>query len=303
MDNSFNELLEREEKGQYEKIDLKKIPSRLNVFLILGIVIAALASMGEIAFTVGEAVNITLLVVFIYVISLMIYRNVYQDNMYKAKQSDEYRAAESEYHEIAKEVYDKGLASRLSELCSRYRKEELKAFRTEVLEDMCIKYGDYEKSYFDKTKKDLKKMQLSKATIKCILKANKARGIYISQDMLLSGDCAPRRRDKVFLRTSERREASDRTKHAVSGLLKTVLVGVVGISVAFDFSLEAIAQWAVRMMPVVAAALSAGPAGRSNIFDVAIPYLKKKTEVLKTMLVWADEDAKIPSAAERSATK
>ncbi len=289
MDHELDKYITGEEKEAYAKIDLKKIPSKLNLFLVFGIIIAALASMGEIAFTLNEAINITLLVVFIYVISLMIYRNVYQDNMYKAKESDEYKQAEAEYREIVKSAYDKGLTSRLGELCSRYRKEELQAYRTELLEDMCIDYKGYEKQYFGKTKKELKKSGLSKAAIKCVVRANKARGIYISQDMLLSGDSAPRKRNKMFARTSERREAQDRTRHAVTGLAKTVLVGTIGISVAFDFSLQAIAQWAVRMMPIVAAALSAAPAGRSNIFDVAIPYLKKKTEVLKTMLVWIEE--------------
>ena len=53
------------------------------------------------------------------------------------------------------------------------------------------------------------------------------------------------------------------------------------------------------MMPIVTAVLTAAPAGQKNVFNVAIPYLKNKTAVLKTMLAWAampEENQKEPSS-------
>jgi hypothetical protein len=242
--------------------------------------------MGEISLSINSAINITLLVAFIYVISRMIYGNVYADNMMRAKESDEYKSAIQEYNEMTSIVYEHGIASKLPELCLRYREEELRAYRTAILADMCITYDEYVEKYSGASHKDLISLGLSKDIIACIERAQNAKGVDISPDTLLSGDSAVRQRNKIFSRTSERRRMLDLTKDAVGALAKTLLVGVVGVSVAFDFSLAAIVQWGVRMMPIVSAAISAAPAGQRNIYDVAIPHIRKKTEVLKLMLSW-----------------
>ncbi|MBR2342994.1 MAG: hypothetical protein IKA64_01925 [Clostridia bacterium] len=279
-----NELLKTS-----EEIEVKKIPTRLNVFLILCVIIAALASMGDLTLSIKEAASISALVLFIYVVSRMIFHNVYTENVLIAKEGEEYRSVSEEYRKISSEIYDRGLFPKLPELCLRYREEELRAFRSEILSDVNISYEVYEKSYRGKSRAELKRLGLSRSARYAIARANAAKGIYVAQDTLLSGDCKPRKRGDLLRRSSERQQRNDYIWNGASGLLTTVLAGVIVISVVFNFSLHTVIQWAIRMTPIATAALTAAPAGRRNVTSVAIPYIKNKTSVLKTFIAWETE--------------
>ena len=261
-----------------------KIKPNLNVFLILSVVIAAFASMGDLTLSIGEASNITVLVIFLFVISRMVYHDIFVENMDEARKSEEYKAAKSEFDEISNKVYESKLVSKLPLLCARYCEEELKHRRTLILLNTGIDYETYEKKYRDKSKEDLIKLGLTKTTVKSISKANKAKNMNLSSDILLSDEMDSVNMQDPRKMSADRKQFAAELKSGITAFLKTTLVGVISISVAFDFSLESVAQWAIRMMPIVTAALSAGPAGRRNVFKYEIPYIKIRTYILKVIL-------------------
>lgn len=53
---------------------------------------------------------------------------------------------------------------------------------------------------------------------------------------------------------------------------------------ALEPSLETVALWGVKMLPVVVAALTARNSGTKNVLETLIPQLKRKTAILRSFV-------------------
>ena len=294
MDNEFDMLDER-------KRESLSLPNAVNIFLIAAVVIAALLSMGELTLSWSGALNISLLVIFLYLVASLVYRNNYSGGMAKGKLSEEYKRAKTEYDEAVKAINELGLLPCLPELCIRYREEDLRYRRTEVLSDMCIDYDLYEEKYLGKSEEDLRDSEekLGEDEVKCILKANKLKGIRITRNILLStgegGDFAEKLLNVFNLARSVSVESVTRQRidlglNMLSRAATTILAGVVGISLMVEsFSLQFVAQWAVRMLPILFAAIGGNSAGVKNVLETLVPSLERKTAIMKVLIAWGKE--------------
>lgn len=276
-------------KPEIKRITLGNLKNTTTLVLIVGTVIAALVSMGEITLTMTGLRDLTLLCCIIFLISSLVYSTRYEASMEAAKQEDDYKETVAEYEEQKKKIHEKGLITELPRLCLRYREEDLKNYRSEILSDACISYDTYAEKYKDLTKKELEAAGLPKGAIRCILKANKATGVRLSSSELMSAKKQSWIRRAAISFSSETKQSIDTALNVVTRLATTFLSGAVVITVIFDPSLKAIAQWAVRMLPVVSAAISATVAGRRNIKNTAIPYYRRITEVIKLCIKWSEE--------------
>lgn len=273
-------------------LDTAKIPKLFNIGLILLIIIAALVSFGEISFSAGDVRDLSLLAVVIYVISTLVYRNNYTGGMNKGKTLPEYTEARAAYDEVKAEVMSHDVLPHLPALCVRYCQEELKQYRATILSTACITYDDYAKEYINKNETELKELGLAESSIKVVMRAGKAKAKHLDPNALLSEDGAR----LIFKRrilgvSSKARENFDFGLNAVTRALITVLSVVIIVAIAFDFNLETLATWGVRMLPVLWSALTSTAAGIKNVLYTLIPQMQRKTEILKTIFaLWTKEE-------------
>lgn len=266
-------------------LDTAKIPKIFNIGLVLLIIIAALVSFGDITFSAGDVRDLSLLVVVIYVISTLVYRNNYTGGINKGKALPEYTEAKAAYDEVKSEVMKHDVLTKLPELCVEYCKEELKQYRATILSTACITYDDYAKKYINKDEGKLKELGLPEAAVKVVLKAGKAKTKHLNPNALLSEDGAGLLFQRRMLGLSSKvRENFDFGFNAATRALITMLSGVVAVTIAFDFSWETLAMWGVRMLPVLWSGLTSTAAGIKNVLYTLIPQMQRKTEILKTIL-------------------
>lgn len=289
----------------------KKLPSSTNIILIILVIIAALISLGEFKLTLTGIVNVSVMVIALYIIASIIYKSTYIDSLAKEKEGSEYLAAKQAFDEACKKIYDKGLLTKLPEMCITYSREELKNTRTSLLIDACIPYELYDTEYRGKTAEQLRAMELPEDTVRCILIANKAKAMRLTPTALLSSGedqpIAERILKQFGIRRgigmeSKTRQQIDMSANMISRAVTTLLVGAVGVSVVIDeFSLETIASWALKMLPIATAAMSGASGGKHNVHDTLIPQLERKTKIINTMIA-TEEHSPITTAAPSTNT-
>ena len=284
---SFDDIATTEVK----KISSYALANTTTIAILLGTIIAALVSMGEVTLTMSGMRDLTLLCCVIFGVSSIVYSARYEASMQSAKNEEAYKTVINEYNHCKAEIHSRGLVTKLPHLCMRYCAEELRIYRSEILADACIPYDVYFNKYRGLSKSDLESLKLSNNEIKCILKADRAKGIRLTSAELMSGKKNSVFRFSVLSFAPETKQVIDTSLNVISRLATTLLSGAVVISIMFEPSLKAVAQWAVRMLPVVTAAISGTIAGQKNVINTAIPYYTRLTEILKTCIKWNSEEA------------
>lgn len=279
-----------------------KMPGAMNLVLIVIVMIAALVSLGELSITPTGVVNVSLIVAVLYIISSIMYKNSYAEYIEREKDTEEYKRVRGEYDNVIKEIYDGGMLERVPDYCVRYAKEDLKHCRTSVLLDACIPYERYEEKYVGLSEEDLRSEDLGEDAIKCILAANKIKGISLSANALMSTGEELTLTERLLRRLgwrrgigmeSSTRQRIDMTTNMISRAITTLLAGTVAISVVLDdFSIETISLWAMRMLPVAIATLGGKSGGARNVRETLIPQLERKTKIIRIMLAWDKEREK-----------
>ncbi len=278
--------VENDEVFIEEKQNVKvKVPNAINIVMIMCIIIAALLFLGEITLTFGSLINVSLMVAIIYLIASIAYRTNYQKGMYAAAREEEYIKTKEAYEGVKNEIYTLGIAPILSDYCIKYTERDLKAYRTSILADACVRYEQYEKEYMNKSYQELVEAGVSKAAAKCISRANKAEGIKLNTNMLLSADSSARKHRGLGMSTSTKRKV-DFTTNMFFRFVTTLLSGTVVVDVVINPSWQALAQWLIRMIAVFWAAVSGYNAGVKNISETTVSYLSRKTEILKIFIAW-----------------
>jgi hypothetical protein len=222
------------------------------------------------------------------------YKNAYAGAIEKGKQTEPYLEAKRAHDEVVKEIYDNGLIAKLPDMCIEYCKEDLKHCRAQILLDACISYEVYEAEYLGRSEEELRALDLPQDAVKCILAANKTRGLHLTAGALLSDGEGTTLIERVMRRfgfrrgigiESRTRQQIDFTTNSVSRAITTCLAGAVTISIVLeDFSVETLALWAMKMLPVAIAVLGGNNGGARNVTDTLIPQLEKKTKILKTIM-------------------
>lgn len=275
-------------ENQFEFLELdteKKMPRMVNIGAIFAIVLAALLSMGEVAFSWNGLRDLSLLVAVIYVVATLIYKNNYAGGILRGKASDGYKEAKREYDEVKAKITSTDVLPKLPELCVEFCLEELKQYRATILAGACITYDAYVENYINKGDKELKKLGLTDRAIKCVTKADRAKAKHFDPQSLLSEEGSR----LIFRRSilgvsSKMRERIDFGTNAFTRAATAVLSGMIAVNILWDFSFAMIATWGVRMLPILGAAISSTAAGVNNVMYTLIPNIRRKTEIMRAIL-------------------
>ena len=266
-----------------------RLPGAINLVMIFCVVIAGLLFLGEIKLTFGSILNISLLVAMIYLIASIAYRNNYQNGMYAAMKNEEYIRTKEDYENAKSEIFSLGIAPKLADYCVRYIESDLQKYRTAILSDACVPYNVFETNYLGKTYEELLEMGLPKKAAQCIKRANNASGIKLNTSILLTSDSNSYKHRGLGTSTIKKRNL-DFATNMVTRLLTTLLSGTIVVDVIINPSWQSLAQWSLRMIAVLWAAVSGYDAGVKNISETTISYMSRKTEILKIFISWHEKE-------------
>jgi hypothetical protein len=249
--------------------------------LMLGalVMIAAVVSFTDFSFSVGSFANFTALTIFLYIITMFVYRNRYSKGISRGKQNEEYLHFLSEYREKQKSIYDRNLAGEVPAFCTYYKKKELQEYRESLLCDIEMDYDVYKEKYIQMRRKDIMQLPVSFRTKKVLLKCNSARSIRLNAGMLLNEN-GEYDRNELIGKSGRQREMIDKKKQAISRAVYVVFGTLVAFDVIFNFSLATIMQWIVRMLPVVIATISGDDGGYCNITVTEVRFKGDQIHVI-----------------------
>ena len=253
----------RSMEGSAARKDLDQI--QLNdIMLGALVIIAAIISFTDFSFSIGNLANFTAITVFLYIVTMFVYRNRYASGITRGKRDSEYIRSLSEYREKRNGIYDRGLAGKVPSFCTYYKKKELKEYREELLCDIEMEYEVYQSKYLHMRTKEILRLPLSLDTKRTLIKCNRAKPIRLNAGMILNEN-GEYDRNNLIGKSGRQRERSDKKRQAISRAVYVVFGALVAFDVIFNFSLSTMVQWIVRMLPIVIATISGDDGGYCNI--------------------------------------
>lgn len=245
-------------RKDYDRIQLNDI--------MLGalVIIAAIISFTDFSFSIGNVANFTAITIFLYIVTMFVYRNRYANGIARGKKDNEYISVLSEYREKRKGIYDRNLAGKVPSFCTHYKKKELREYREELLCDIEMEYDVYKNKYLRMGLKEILLQPLSFDVKKTLIKCNRAKPVRLNAGMILNenGECD---RNNLIGKSGRQRERADKKRQAISRAVYVVFGALVAFDVIFNFSLSTMVQWIVRMLPIVIATISGDDGGYCNI--------------------------------------
>ncbi len=257
--------------------------------LMLGalVVIAAVLSFTDFSFTAGDWRNLTALTLFLYIITMFVYRNRYEKGMARGRKDLEYQSALKTYRDKREEISLKHLASHVPGFCTYYRKQELKEYRESLLCDIEMEYDTYKQKYMMLSKRDVLRLPISNEAKMVILKCNRAKTVKLYPGLILN-ESGEFDRDKLIGKSGRQRERQDKKVQAVTRALYVIFGAVVAFDMIFNFSLMTIAQWIIRMLPVILAIVSGDDGGYCNVTVTETNFKRDQTHVIGLFMEYAE---------------
>jgi hypothetical protein len=250
------------------------------------VVIAAVLSFTDFSFSAGDWKNLTALTLFLYVITMFIYRNRYEKGIARGKKDSEYQMSLNTYRANRKEISLKNLVSHVPAFCTHYKKQELREYRESLLCDIEMDYDTYKEKYVMMSKKDVLRLPISAEAKRIIIKCNSARTIKLYPGMLLN-ESGEFDREKLIGKSGRERERHDKKKQAITRAVYVLFGAAVAFDMIFNFSLMTIAQWVVRMLPIILAMISGDDGGYCNITVTETNFKKDQSNVIGIFMEYA----------------
>lgn len=277
--------LELESIGEKHKFQINDI--------VLGalVLVAAIISFTDFSFSWGDLSSITAITLFMYIITMLVYRNCYSRGMAKGREDEEYKSVLDAYRHKRNEVYTRGLAGQVPDFCVWYKKKELKEYRESLLCDVNITYEDYTEKYMTMSYKKLLKTELSKEARKVIVKCNKAKSIDLYPGAVLNEN-GEFDRHKLIGKSGRERERQDKRNQAISRAVYVMFGALVACDVFLNFSPIIIAQWVVRMLPVIIAVISGSDGGFNNITITEVAFKNGQLNILNLFTEYVKKHTK-----------
>ncbi len=258
-----------------------KMSDRLLVALVA---IAAIVGFTDLTFNVQSLLKFSALTAFLYCLTTVTYRNRYDHGKLKGKNDPDYREAAEGYQDVIESIPDFCTEDMILAYCERYKERELFAYRRDLLMPFRIEEKEYQEKYLDMRFWQVVRLKKSWKFRCTILKCNRAKPIPLTPTMILneSGDSRSRRR--ALGPSGKQREKRDKRKQALSRAIVSFGGGAIAVSLIFDFSWHALAQWAVRILPIVAAIINGDSDGYDDIAVTEAEYKRDQTKFIKRMV-------------------
>lgn len=282
----------RQTRREIERGIISNEPDRIQLNdLMLGVlvVIAALLSFTDFSFTAGDWKNLTALTLFLYIITMFIYRNRYAKGMAQGREDEEYKSALQAYRTIRKDISDKCLASYVPKFCIDYKKQELREYRESLLCDIEMCYDEYKEKYIRMSKKDVLKLPISMEAKAIIIKCNSAKAIKLYPGLILN-ESGEYDREKLIGKSGRQRERQDKKMQAITRAVYVIFGAAVAFDMIFNFSLITIAQWVVRMLPICLAIVSGQDGGYCNVTVTETNFKRDQSQVIGLFMEYAKKN-------------
>ena len=282
----------RQARRDIEKSLIANEPDRIqlnDIMLAALVIVAAVISFTDFSFSLGDIKNLTALTLFLYVITMFVYRNRYAKGKARGKKDEEYLRALCEYRDKKKGIYERGLAGRVPEFCTFYKRKELKEYRESLLCDIEMSYDKYVEKYITMPYKELMRQNLSYEAKKIIAKCNAARSVKLYPGMILNEN-GEYDRDKLIGRSGREREKQDKKKQALTRAVYVLFGAMVVFDVILNFSWLTVAQWIVRMLPVVLAIISGDDGGFCNITVTETNFKNGQVNIINLFTEYIDDN-------------
>lgn len=282
----------RNTRRDFERGVIANEPDRFQLNdLMLGalVVIAAVLSFTDFSFSAGDWKNLTALTLFLYIITMFIYRNRYEKGISRGRKDAEYQLSLKTYREKREVISQKNLASYVPKFCTDFKKQELREYRESLLCDIEMDYDEYKKKYIMMSKKDILKLPLSAEAKRILLKCNSARAVKLYPGLILN-ESGEFDRDKLIGKSGRQRERQDKKKQAITRAVYVLFGSAVAFDVIFNFSLMTIAQWVIRMLPVILAIISGDDGGYCNITVTETNFKRDQSHVIGLFMEYAKKN-------------
>lgn len=279
----------RNTRRDFERNVLANTPDRFQLNdIMLGalVIIAAVISFTDFTFSAGDWKNLTALTIFLYIITMFVYRNRYGKGMSRGRNDAEYKEALKVYREKREEINHKNLINHVPSFCNYYKKAELREYRESLLCDIEMDYDTYKEKYIMMSKKEVLKQPISVEAKKVILKCNSAKAIKLYPGVILN-ESGEFDREKIIGKSGRERERIDKRQQAVTRALYVLFGAAVAFDVIFNFSLMTIAQWVVRMLPVVLAIVNGDDGGYCNITVTETNFKRDQSRVIDLFMEYS----------------
>ena len=279
----------RNAKRNFEKGLISNSPDKFQLNdLALGalVLIAAVLSFTDFSFTAGDWKNLTALTLFLYIITMFIYHNRYGKGMSRGRADPEYKESLKRYREKREEINTKNLASHVPSFCSYYKKTELREYRESLLCDIEMDYDTYKEKYLMMSKKEVMKLPISLEAKRIILKCNAIKTVKIYPGLILN-ESGEYDREKIIGKSGREREKQDTKNQAISRAAFVLFGAAVAFDMIFNFSLMTIAQWVIRMLPIVLAIVSGDDGGYCNITVTETNFKRDQAHVIDLFMEYA----------------
>lgn len=294
MENNFEQTAEkrRNAKRDFERGLISNSPDKFQLNdLALGalVIIAALLSFTDFSFSAGDWKNLTALTLFLYIITMFIYRNRYGKGMSRGRLDPEYRQSLKTYREKREGINQKDLVSHVPAFCTYYKKTELREYRESLLCDIEMDYDTYKEKYLMMPKKEVLQLPISAEAKKIILKCNMAKTIKIYPGLILN-ESGEFDREKLIGKSGRQRERQDKKKQAITRAAYVLFGAAVAFDMIFNFSLKTIAQWVVRMLPVMLAVISGDDGGYCNVTVTETNFKRDQSHAIDLFMEYAKKN-------------
>ena len=260
--------------AESDKVQLKDIM----LFALVGL--AAIISMTDFSLSWQSFRDFTALTVFLYIITTLVYQNRYEKGKNRGRSDETFKTTLTDYRKARDEIYAKNLASVVPDFCKHYKQKELREYRESLLVDIDMNYDEYKEKYMRKSLKEILKSKLPFNMKKTLIKSNNAKSIKLSPGMLLN-ESGEVNRKKLLGISGKEREKIDKRFNAISRIVITLFSGVIAINIIMDFSLLTIAQWCIRMIPIVAAIIIGDDSGYCDIVVTEANFKQNQISVIK----------------------
>lgn len=281
--HEFSAEKRRNTRRDFERGVISNTPDKFQINdLALGalVIIAAVLSFTEFTFSAGDWKNLTALTLFLYVITMFVYRNRYAKGMSRGRVDPEYKQSLETYREKRNEINSKNLASHVPAFCTFYKKQELREYRESLLCDIEMDYDTYKEKYLTMRKKDILRLPISLEAKRVILKCNRAKTVKLFPGVILN-ESGEFDRDKLIGKSGRVREKQDKKTQAITRAVYVLFGAAVAFDVIFNFSLMTIAQWVVRMLPIILAIVSGDDGGYCNVTVTETNFKRDQTHVIE----------------------
>lgn len=287
--NEYSAERRRNTRRDFERGVINNSPDKIqmnDLALSALVIIAAVLSLTDFTFSAGDWKNLTALTLFLYVITMFVYRNRYEKGMSRGKVDSEYKESLNKYREKREEINAKNIVSYVPAFCTYYKKQELREYRESLLCDVEIDYDTYKEEYLTMPRKDILRLPISAEAKMVILKCNRAKPVKLFPGLILN-ESGETDRNKLVGKSGRIRERQDKKKQAITRAVYVFFGAAVAFDMIFNFSLMTIAQWVVRMVPIILAIISGDDGGYCNITVTETNFKRDQTHVINLFMEYA----------------